>query len=114
MSATVLVNRAWYLAQMSSSQKEKRSPGPGDPLRKSRCHLELSGARMFCSFRKNPTSIQCVIDNLTHGGRFGINIHAITCAQMSNNAFCRYLEGDTSELGITSRLNMINLQKPLV
>ena len=63
---------------------------------------------LFPGFGKHSSAIQCVIDYLAHRRRFGIHVHTVTSFEMSDNTFGCDLKRDAVELGIASRLNMID------
>ena len=76
------------------------------------------GAANLCSpvacLRENSTAVQCVVYDLTNSGGFGIDVHTVTRFEMSDNAFCGDLKRNSRQLGIASRLDMINSQQPLI
>ena len=76
------------------------------------------GAAGLCSpiacLRENSSSVQCVVYDLTNSGGFGIDVHAVTRFEMSDDAFCGDLKRNSCQLGIASRLDMINSQQPLI
>jgi hypothetical protein len=76
--------------------------------------LTLSRAGMFLSLREHATAVQRIINDLANRRSFRIYIHSVARFQMSDDAFCGYLESDAVELGITSRLYMIDSHKPLI
>ena len=69
---------------------------------------------VFGCFGEHAAAVKCVVYDLSNGGRFWINIHPVTGAQMSNNPFGRYVQSYSSKLRITTRLNMVNSKKPLI
>jgi hypothetical protein len=71
------------------------------------------GSSVAC-LRENSAAVQCVVDDLTNSGGFGIDVHTVTRFEMSDNAFCGDLKRNSRQLGIASRLDMINSQQPLI
>jgi len=74
----------------------------------------LGGACVFLGLGKHATTVQRIVDNLADGRSFRINVHSVARFQMSDNTLGRYLECDAVEFRIASRLNMIDLHKPLI
>jgi hypothetical protein len=60
--------------------------------------LGLSRAGMFLGLSKHATAIQRIVDDLAHCRSLGIDVHSVARFQVSNDAFCSYLESDAIEL----------------
>jgi len=76
------------------------------------------GAAGLCSpvacLRENSAPVQCVVYDLTNSGGFGIDVHTVTRFEMSDDAFSGDLKRNSCQLGIASRLDMINSEQPLI
>jgi hypothetical protein len=75
--------------------------------------LSLSSARDFRSFGIDTTSVESVINNLSHGRNVRVNIHSITRGKMPNDSFGGDFICRTGQLRKASCLDMIDSLKPL-
>jgi hypothetical protein len=80
------VNTALSQAKNGWQEKQEAAGKLSGGLFSLRNEVWLSSARDFRSLCVDPTAIQSIIDNLSYGGNVGVNVHAITRCQVSNNA----------------------------
>jgi hypothetical protein len=74
----------------------------------------LSGSSaVVAGFSENAAAIQSVVNNLADSRSVWIDIHPITCTQVTHYPLCGDGQRRAAQLRVTARLNMINPLKPL-
>jgi hypothetical protein len=86
---------------------------PGGLFLTGRLSLALCSARDFRGLGIDTTSVESVVNNLSHGRNVRVNIHSITRGKMPNDSFGGYLICGTGQLRKASCLDMIDSLKPL-
>jgi hypothetical protein len=66
------------------------------------------------SFRENAAAIERVVNDFAHSGGVGVDIHALTGAQMANNPFGGNLQRRAAQFGVATGLDMVNPQKAVM
>jgi len=105
--------RRFSSTRRSTLSNKKRDRPSGQSLWGIKWGAATLGSSIAC-FRENSAAVQCVVDDLTNSGGFGIDVHTVTRFEMSDNAFGGNLKRNSCQLGIASRLDMINSQQPLI
>src|SRR4051812_3903486 len=73
----------------------------------------LGCAAVVAGFSENAAAIQSVINDLSDGRGVWINIHPITCPQVTQNPLSRYGQGCPTQFRVAACLDMVNSLKPL-
>ena len=65
--------------------------------------LECSGSVLrsasdFRGFGIDTPAVESVIDDLSYSGNVGVNVHPITCSEMTNNSFGCNVQNSAAEL----------------
>jgi hypothetical protein len=69
---------------------------------------------LFRGLSENSTPINSIVDYFAYCGSIGVHIHAITRTQVTENAFRGDLQSYAAQFRVTSSLNVVNSQNPLV
>lgn len=69
---------------------------------------------LFSSLSENSTPINSIVDDLAHGRSVRVHVHAIARTQVTENAFSGDLQSYAAQFRVTSSLNVVNSQNPLV
>ncbi len=85
----------------------------GQPRLKLNCGVRLSGARDFRRLCVHTSSVERVVDDLTHRRNIRIYIHPIARGEMSQDTFGRNLQNRAGKLQKAPCLNVIESLKPL-
>jgi hypothetical protein len=94
-------------------QNKKEIAQAGNLLLGNKAGSRCLGSSVVC-FREHSAAVQCVVDNLTNSGGFGVDVHAVTRFQMSDDSFGCDFKRNSRQLGIASRLDMVNSKQPFV
>jgi hypothetical protein len=72
------------------------------------------GTTVVRSLSVNATTIQSVVNNLTHSRDVWIDIHTIACAQVTQDALGCDIQSRAVQFRETACLDVVNSQNPLV
>jgi hypothetical protein len=70
--------------------------------------LSLSSARDFGGFSIDTSSVESVVNYLSHGRNVRVNIHSITCGQVTNNTLGGNFHRRAGQLRKAPGLDVIN------
>jgi len=77
--------------------------------------LIFSGrAAVVAGFSENAAAIQSVINDLSDGGSIRINVHPITCSQVTQDTLSGDGERRPAQLRVAACLYVVNSLKPLI
>ena len=91
--------------------KTKRPPSRVQrSLTKTQANNFLGSPGPFARLGENTPPIKCIIYDLAHRRSVWIDIHTVAGTQMSKNAFSSDVQSCSHQLGIASRLYMVDPQ----
>jgi len=93
--------------------KRDRPVGATSFENKQRYSLRRAGVLLF-GFRKHATTVQRIVNNLTHCRSLWIDVHSVARFQMSDDTLSRYVKRQAIKLRKTTCLDVIDSHKPLI